>query len=179
MDRKTACTIATSLVHSKVDYCNSLLLNLPASQTNRLQLVLNAAARAVTRTPKFHHISPTLKSLHWLKINQRIEYKIISLTYKALHSGHPSYLRSLLHLHHTRSTRSSSLVTLARPTIQSRLKITKRSFHHIAPALWNSLPADLRQLSPNYPANTSPFVLSPLVFSKKLKSYLFHWSFPP
>ena len=68
----TACTIATSLIHSKVDYCNSLLLNLPTTQTNRLQLVLNSAARAVTKTPEFHHITPILKSLHWLKISERI-----------------------------------------------------------------------------------------------------------
>ena len=60
IDRTTACTIATSLVHSKLDYCNSLLLNLPSAQANRLQLVLNSAARAVTKTPKFHHITPVL-----------------------------------------------------------------------------------------------------------------------
>jgi hypothetical protein len=178
IDLTTACIIATSLVHSKVDYCNSLLLNLPSTQINRLQLVLNAAARAVTKTPKFYHISPILKSLHWLKINQRIQYKIISLTHKTLHSGHPSYLRSLLHLKPSRSTRSSFLITLDRPTNPSRLKITNRSFYHTAPALWNSLPADLRQPSQN-PSTTSPFALSPSVFHKKLKSFLFHRSFPP
>jgi hypothetical protein len=75
MDQTTACTIATALVHSKLDYCNSLLLNLPSSSTNHLQLVLNSAACAVTKTSKFHHITPVLKSLHWLKINQRIHYK--------------------------------------------------------------------------------------------------------
>jgi hypothetical protein len=179
IDYTTACTIATSLVHSKLDYCNSLLLNLPCTQTNRLQLVLNAAARAVTRTPKLHHISPILKSLHWLKIEQRIQYKVISITHKTLHSGRPSYLRSLLRLNHTRSTRSSSIITLDRPTNQSRLKITNRSFHHTAPSLWNSLPADLRQLSHNFSSFTSPFVISPFVFHKRLKAYLFHWSFPP
>ena len=66
-DRTTARIIATSLVHSKLDYCNSLeslLLNVPAAQTNRLQLILNSAARAVTETPKFHRITPILKSLH-------------------------------------------------------------------------------------------------------------------
>jgi len=45
IDQTTACTIATSLIHSKIDYCNSLLLNLPATQTNRLQLVRNSAAK--------------------------------------------------------------------------------------------------------------------------------------
>ena len=78
IDRTTACTIAISLVHSKLDYCNSPLLNLPSTQTHRLQLVLNSAARAVTKTPKFHHITPILKSLHWLNINQRIQFKAFS-----------------------------------------------------------------------------------------------------
>ena len=44
IDHTTAFTIATYLIHSKLDYCNSLLLNLPSTQTKRLQLVLNAAA---------------------------------------------------------------------------------------------------------------------------------------
>jgi len=51
IDQITACTIATSLIHSKIYYCNSLLLNLPATETNRVQFVLNSAARAVTKTP--------------------------------------------------------------------------------------------------------------------------------
>jgi len=52
---QTACLYHcyTSLIHSKIDYSNSLLLNLPATQTNLLQLVLNSAARAVTKTLNF------------------------------------------------------------------------------------------------------------------------------
>jgi len=59
IDPTTACTIAnaTSLIHSNIGYCNSLLLHLPAKQTSRLQLVLNSAACAVTKTLTFHHIS--------------------------------------------------------------------------------------------------------------------------
>ena len=49
LDHKTACTIATSLIHSKLDYCNSLYLNINSQQLNRLQLILNSAARAVTK----------------------------------------------------------------------------------------------------------------------------------
>ena len=56
IDHNTACTIATSLIHSKLDYCNSLLLNLPSTQTKPQQFVLNAAARVVTKTPKLHYI---------------------------------------------------------------------------------------------------------------------------
>ena len=96
IDQSTARIIATALIHSKLDYCNSLLLNLPASHLNRLQLVLNSAARAVTRTSKFRHISPILKDLHWLKINERVHYKVLSLTYKILSTNQPSYLRTLL-----------------------------------------------------------------------------------
>ena len=65
-------------------------MNLNCQQTNRLQLSLNSAARAVTKTPKYNHITPHLKSLHWLKITQRIEYKILSLTYKSLQFKQPS-----------------------------------------------------------------------------------------
>src|SRR6218665_3468864 len=81
LDHKTACTIATSIVHSKLDYCNSLFYSINSSQIKRLQTIQNALARAVTKTPKHHHITPVLKSLHWLKIPQRIHYKIASLTY--------------------------------------------------------------------------------------------------
>jgi hypothetical protein len=124
----TACTIASSLIHSKLDYCNSLLLNLPTSSLKRFQFVLNSAARAVTNTSKFSHITPVLKSLHWLKIEQRIHYKILSLTHKALDTNRPTYLRSLLTVQDIRNTRSASIVSLVHPTNPSRLKITNRSF---------------------------------------------------
>ena len=183
MDHTTASTIATSLIHSKIDYCNSLLLNLPATQINRLQLLLNSAARAVTRTPKFHHITPILKSLHWLAINQRIQYKVLCLTHKSLKTGHPSYLRSLLSSTPRRSTRSSSLITLNRPSVTSGLKISNRSFYHFAPVLWNSLPSYLRHAAHHSTSSPTPGScipeLSTSVFLKKLKSHLFRISFPP
>ena len=84
---KTASTTATSIVHSKLDNCNSLYYNLPKSQTNRLQIIQviqNSLARAAIKAPKFCHVTPILKSLHWLKINERVEYKLLSLTYKGL-----------------------------------------------------------------------------------------------
>ena len=92
LDFKTASTIATSIVHAKLDYCNSLFLNIDIAQINRLQAIQNALARAVTKTPKRHHITPVLKSLHWLKIPERIEYKVLSLTYNTCTSNIPAFL---------------------------------------------------------------------------------------
>jgi len=92
LDFKTASTIATSMVHSKLDYCNSLYYNLPQSQIKRLQNIQHSLARAVTRTPKSSHITP----LHWLKINERIKYKLLSLTYKVLTTNQPQYLHNLI-----------------------------------------------------------------------------------
>src|SRR6218665_1590346 len=54
LDFKTASTIATSIIHSKLDYCNSLFLSLDSTQIHRLQVIQNSLARAVTRTPSLH-----------------------------------------------------------------------------------------------------------------------------
>src|SRR6218665_957081 len=62
LDLKTASTIATSIVHAKLDYCNSLFLNIDITQINRLQAIQNALARAASITPKHHHITHVLKN---------------------------------------------------------------------------------------------------------------------
>ena len=72
---------AASIVHYKLEYCNSLSLyyNLLKSQINRLQHIQNCLARTVVKAPKSSHITPILRSLHWLKMNERIEYKCVLL----------------------------------------------------------------------------------------------------
>src|SRR5258708_32509406 len=151
----TSRIIATSIVHSKLDYCNSLFFNLLHSQLNRLQTIQNSLARAVTRTSKFSHCTPILKSLHWLKIEERIEYKILSLTYNALTTSRPSYLTNLLSVQPHRSTRSSAVLTLLHPQSSSSLKITDRSFRFASPHLWNKLPYSLRHPIPLHPSLSS------------------------
>ena len=145
LDTKTAYTIATSIVHSKLDYCHSLYHNLPKSQIIRLQQIHNSLARAVVKALKSSHITPILRSLHWLKITERIEYKLFSLTYKVLTTTQPSYLHKLITVQPPRSTRSSSLVTLARPPTSSSLRLKNRYFQYAFSGLWNQLPASLRQ----------------------------------
>ena len=128
LDITTASTIATSIVHSKLDYCNSLYYNLHKSQLSRLQHIQNSLARAVVKAPKFSHTtpSPILKSLHWLKVNKRIEYKILSLTYKILSTAQLAYLHNLISVQPPGRTRSSSLVTIARPPSSSSLHTAQR-----------------------------------------------------
>ncbi len=75
---KLVCTFMTS----RLDYCNALLGGCPASSINKLQIVQNAAARVLTRSRKYDHITPILQSLHWLPIKFRISYKILLLAYK-------------------------------------------------------------------------------------------------
>ena len=71
LDFKTASTIATTIVHSKLDYCNSLLQ--PSEILNKSSSgYQNSLARAAVKAPKFRQATPILKSLHWLKINERI-----------------------------------------------------------------------------------------------------------
>jgi len=182
IDHTTACTIATFLIHSKIDYCNSLLLNLPATQTNRLQRVLNSAAGAVTKTHKFHNITPILKFLNWLKINERIKYKVLSLTYKSFITGQPSYLRSLLSFPSHRCTWSSSLITLVALLSPLVLKIANISFYQSAPVLRNNLPSHIRQVAhhvtPSPISNSSVSDLSTSLVLKKLKTHLFHSLIP-
>jgi len=149
---------------------------------NRLELVRNYTARAVTKTSEVHHITCILKPLHWLKVNERIKYKVLSLAYKSLKTGQPSYLRCLLSFPSHRCTQSSSLVTLGRPSLTSRLKIANRSFYHSAPVLWNILPSHVRQVVHQITpliSNSPVSDLSTSLFLTKLKTRIFHSSFPP
>ena len=84
------------VIMARIDYCNGLLYNVPAAHLSKLQRLQNTAARLITLTPKFDHISPVLFKLHWLPVKYRIQYKIGLLTFKAIHFKTPQYLSNLL-----------------------------------------------------------------------------------
>ena len=68
LSEETTKILMHSFVASHTDYCNSLLYSLPQYQYDRLQRVLNGAARVVCLVPKFDHITPVLRRLHWLPV---------------------------------------------------------------------------------------------------------------
>lgn len=137
------------LVHafiiSRIDYCNSLIYGVPKYLINRLQCVQNSAARLVSSSKKFDHITPVLIDLHWLPVQYRIIFKILLMVYKALNKMAPSYLSDLLNNRTSKhSLRSISKELLTEPC--SRLKTYgDRSFSVAAPRLWNKLPYDIRK----------------------------------
>src|SRR5437899_11394589 len=92
LDKNSAIILANSLVHSKIDYCNSLLFDLPDASIMCLQRVQNSLTRVVCNSPKRQaHYSDLLKSLHWLPISKRIQYMMAVLTFKDVQYGHPPY----------------------------------------------------------------------------------------
>ena len=85
-----------AFITSKLDYCNSLLYGCRKTQLKKLQYVQNTAARIVTQTRKFDHITPVLFDLHWLPVSYRIVFKIILLVFKSVNNLSPSYLADRL-----------------------------------------------------------------------------------
>ena len=91
----------TQLIHAlisiRLDYCNSVLYNLQKNSILRLKIIQNQAARILTITPRRDHITEVLIDLHWLKIEERIVYKLLILTFKAfIDRTAPLYLCELI-----------------------------------------------------------------------------------
>ena len=130
----------------------------------QLQLIQNAAARVLTRTKKAEHITPVLRSLHWLPVCHRIDFKILLLVYKSLNGLGPKYISELLPRYEpSRPLRSSGSGLLIVPRIKT--KHGKAAFSHYATDSWNKLPDDLRS------APTLP------IFKNRLKTLMFASAF--
>ncbi|KAF7247270.1 Netrin receptor UNC5B [Varanus komodoensis] len=90
-------TVTHALVTSRLDFCNALYVGLPLKTVRILQLVQNRAARLLTGTGRYVHMTPVLRQLHWLPIEVRAQFKVLVMTYKALNGLGPGYLKERLH----------------------------------------------------------------------------------
>ncbi|KAF7238972.1 Choline/ethanolaminephosphotransferase 1, partial [Varanus komodoensis] len=89
-------TVTHALVTSRLDFCNALYVGLPLKTVRTLQLVQNRAARLLTGTGRYAHMTPVLRQLHWLPIEARAQFKVLIMTYKALNGLGPGYLNERL-----------------------------------------------------------------------------------
>ena len=131
LDLDSAILLATALVSSRLDYCNSLLYGIADIDLTRLQRVQNQLARLVTKSPTFTHSLPLLPSLHWLPVRFRILFKINLLTYKTLREKQPVYLHSTLASSlPSHSRRSNNDNSLSVPRVKTNTGA--RAFHSCA-----------------------------------------------
>ena len=139
LDLHSAKLLATALVSSRLDYCNSHLYGIADIDLTRLQRLQNQLAHLLTKSPPFTRSIPLLRSLHWLPIRFGRLFKINLLTYITLYEKQPVYLHSMLATSiPSRSPRSNNDNSLS----VSRIKTNTgaRGFHSCAPSLWNNLP---------------------------------------
>ena len=138
-----------AFVLSRLGYCNSLLAGCPKYLLSKLPKVQNNAARLIFRPTRSAHVTPMLHSLHWLPIEQSIEYKLSLLCFKIISHQAPIYLSELLHLYTpSRQLRSSTNTRLFRiPSFRTK-SCGQRSFSYQAPVIWNQLPRFLSAILP-------------------------------
>ena len=165
-------SLINAFVISRLDYCNGLYANLPENQLKRLQSILHAAARLLYKTSRYSSITPLLRKLHWLRMPERVLYKLCHMVFKALHGMAPTYITELcqsVNLNERRSTLRSAdrgdVLVPSRPSGQNTV-FGDRAFRIAGPNAWNSLPADIRDCS------------TIDTFKTKLKNHLFAKSFP-
>jgi hypothetical protein len=138
-------TLVTSLVLSRLDYCNSALVGIPQHLLDKLQKVMNSAARLIFKISKREHITPFLKQLHWLPVNARIEYKIATLCFHCLDNTAPLYISELLQLYTpSRSLRSAGDTRIFRIPKVRLASQGHRAFAFSGPVIWNGLPREVR-----------------------------------
>ena len=122
----------------------TLLPGLRKDHINKLQLAQNSAARLLTGTRKREHISPILRSLHWLPIPERIDFKLLLLTFKSLNDVAPPYMEELLVRYRPTKTLRSADEGLLVQTKYNLKAYGFRAFSQAAPKIWNSLPVSIR-----------------------------------
>jgi hypothetical protein len=129
--------------------------------------VENAAARLIFGLHRTDHVTPDLLGLHWLRIPERIEFKVLSLTYRALHGSAPRYLDVFRRVADQPGRRGLRFAATDRLVVPSSRLVSAgdRSFPTAGAVSWNRLPPHVTS-SPTYPTFLSR--LETFLFSKSI-----------
>ena len=158
--------VAHGVVTSRLEYCNGLLYGTSTRNIDRLQVAQNTLARAVCQATWSSSATDLRRSLHWMPVRQRIDYKLAVVTFKTQSTGVPAYLASLVDNYvTTRTLRSAEQFLLRSPTV--KLICSRKAFSVNASFVFNSLPYNCRY---------APTLSS---FKQLLKTYLFSNDYSP
>ena len=157
LDRDQRKVLVTSLVLSQLDYCNGILYNIGNDTLKRMQAVQNCAAKLIYDRRKYESgLSSLFTSLHWLKVKERIIFKILLLVHKCLYCiNSPAYLNDLLSLTDN-FIRTGNLII-----VRTKYSSSHGAFSVCAPHLWNKLPLAIK------------IETCTVHFKRKLKRHLF------
>ncbi len=151
LTREATEILTHAFIFSHLDYCNGLLFGLPDNQIVKMQRIQNIAARLVFQQPKFSHVTPLFIELHWLPIRQRITFKVLLFTFKAIHcqDKSPKYINEMFIV--KRSSQYSTRSVHAALTLQvPRTKLATfqaRSLPVAGATEWNKLPSNIRKIT--------------------------------
>lgn len=152
LDEGVKLMMVKQLVLSKLDYCNSLYMNLPKTRLNKLRSILNGAVRFIYNiNDRAVDLVPYYKKAHILPLDQRIFFKVCLLAHKTVHGSSPNYMRELVEIDvplsstNTRAKVQGDCFRLKIPKLPKN-NIDSRRFSNYAPVAWNSLPLNIRCL---------------------------------
>jgi hypothetical protein len=144
LSEPVALSIANAFILSRLDYCNSILSFCTNRSICRLQRVQNCLVRLVKNLPRRCPTSHVIKELGWLRVKDRVSFKLCCFVHRCLYGQSPIYVNNLLSLPSTSSAvlRSHVSTTLYIPIC--RLVSVRPAFYFHAPRLWNALPQTIR-----------------------------------
>ena len=147
-------TLVCAYIFSQIDYCNVLYFGLNTSLIKKLQHVQNCAARLIMKKGTQKSLADVFFQFHWLKVRERIEYKVLLTVHKCLHGQSPESLTKLL-------SYGDSGRTMKLLEERSRTKYGDRAFSHAGPKLWNCLPWYVRDrhVTPDFKTGLKSFLI--------------------